>query len=158
MGISLFDAGNDVSVPEYAPVFAAMGKPVFGIHDQPNRPLAGELVAKAASFAVYRVIPHKGIESLLAAEIPVDVQRRFWATASSRPDYPTDCGILEPGAEDDVVRAHTMAVLKKRKGAFDGYAPLLVAFLFDINATLVGTPLSQPTASGAEPAGDAGGA
>ena len=69
-GISVFDAGNDVSVPVFAPVFASMGKPVFGIHDAPKRPLESNVAAKTAEFSRYYVIPHPGVEKLLVTEIP----------------------------------------------------------------------------------------
>jgi hypothetical protein len=88
-GISLFDAGNDVSVPLFAPVFAGMGKPVFGIHDEPKTSLDGGLAPKIDEFTRYQQIPYKGIELLLVTEIPIDVQKRFAATVRDRADYPT---------------------------------------------------------------------
>lgn len=94
-GISIFDAGNDVSVPLFAPVFAAMGKPVFGIHDTPTKPLDQGLVTKAAQFTRYEIIPYPGIEMLLVAETPIDVQNASsprWrpgpTTRASRPCRP----------------------------------------------------------------------
>jgi putative ATP-dependent endonuclease of the OLD family len=126
-GISVFDAGNDVSVPLYAPVFASMGKPVFGIHDRPNETFGPDIAAKTASFTHYEVITYAGIEELLVTEIPVTVQRRFAASVASRLDYPTHCGYLTDMANDDAVRAHVQKLLQARKGLTGGYAPLLVA-------------------------------
>lgn len=126
MGISLFDAGGDTSVPLYAPVFAAMGKPVFGIHDTPVRPLTPEQELKAIEFTIYKVIDYAGIEELLTDQIPVEVQRRFCTAVSTRSDYPQDCGLLDATAGEQDVKDHTRNVLRKRKGSFDGYAPLLV--------------------------------
>lgn len=126
-GISIFDAGNDVSVPVFAPVFADMGKPAFGMHDTPANPLEPGLMAKAARFTRYEVIPYSGIEALLVAEIPIDVQKRFAATATTRPDYPSGVASLPKTASDEEVREHVCQLLKARKGHNDGYAALLVA-------------------------------
>ena len=41
-------------------------------------------------------------------------------------DYPQDCGHLDATAGEQDVKDHTRNVLRKRKGSFDGYAPLLV--------------------------------
>ena len=124
-GISFIDAGNDVSVPVFAPVFAGMGKPVFGIHDTPNKPFDAALDTKTALFTRYEVIPYKSIEQLLVAETPIAVQRRFAASVVTRPDYPT-VPRLAPGATDQDVRDHVRQLLVDRKGSNGGYAGLLI--------------------------------
>jgi putative ATP-dependent endonuclease of OLD family len=126
-GISIFDAGNDVSVPLFAPVFADMGKAVFGIHDMPNKPLTPDQAAKTARFARYQEIPYKGIEQLLVTEVPVDIQRRFAAAVRTRSDYPTGMATLAETADDEEVRAHVRKLLQDRKGDNGGYAALLIA-------------------------------
>jgi putative ATP-dependent endonuclease of OLD family len=125
-GISIFDAGNDVSVPVFAPVFADMGKPVFGFHDTPTKPLEAGLSTKTARFTRYEVIPYDGIERLLIAETPVDVQKRFAAAVTIRPDYPGTAP-LATTATDDEVRTHVRSLLQARKGGNGGYAGLLIA-------------------------------
>lgn len=126
-GLSMFNAQNDVSVPTYAPVFASMGKLVFGIHDTPNVEFALDVRDKANSFSHYEVIGYAGIEELLITEIPVPVQRRFAAAAQNRPDYPTGCGTLPPTASEGEVRAHVRKLLQARKGSNRGYGPVLIA-------------------------------
>ncbi|SCF01111.1 ATP-dependent nuclease [Micromonospora tulbaghiae] len=126
VGLTFFDAGNDVSVPLYAPVFSAMGKPVFGIHDTPTKPLSPDQQAKTSQFTLYQQISYAGVEALLVAEIPVQVQRRFCLNVATRSDYPSECGTLASDANDDDVRQLTLSLLKKRKGALDGYASLLI--------------------------------
>lgn len=125
-GVSIFDAGNDASVPLFAPVFAAMGKPVYGIHDTPTSPLSADATAKAADFTRYEVIQHAGVEKLLVTEIPVEVLRRFANKITMRPDYVPEWGTLDEAADDEAVRDHVFTVLKGRKGA-EGYTPLLLA-------------------------------
>ncbi|MGW4935147.1 ATP-dependent nuclease [Streptomyces sp. NPDC004166] len=124
-GVTVFDAQGDGSVPLFAPVFKSLGKPVYGIHDTPVRPLAADVTAKATDFTRYEVIRHKGVEDLLTQEIPAAVQRRFLAAVASRADYPDKCGYLRDGLDDDAVRALAWQVLKARKG--DGYAAALIA-------------------------------
>jgi putative ATP-dependent endonuclease of OLD family len=125
-GVSVFDAGGDVNVPVYAPVFAAMGKRVYGVHDRPRTPLTADLVTKAEKFTVYREIDYAGVEDLLAAEVSIDAQRRFAADTAQRADYPSQCPRLAEDAEPEAVRTHTRALLKVRKGSNDGYATLLI--------------------------------
>ncbi|MFB9902897.1 ATP-dependent nuclease [Allokutzneria oryzae] len=124
-GISIFNAGNDVSVPLYAPVFATLGKPVFGIHDTPNDEFDEELQTKTTQFTCYEVIPFIGVEDLLVNEVAIAAQRRFLSTVKGRTDYPGECGA--PADEfDEAIRAHVRKLLKARKGSYDGYAALLI--------------------------------
>ncbi|MEU6244023.1 AAA family ATPase [Streptomyces sp. NPDC047024] len=122
-GVSVFDAGNDVSVPVFAPLFKAMGKRVYGIHDTPTKPFDEELQGKTAAFTLYRPIAYSGVEALLATEVPVPVLRRFLEGAAGRPDYPREVGVLGDEDSDEAVRKLTRTVLIKRKG---DYAAMLV--------------------------------
>lgn len=124
-GITIFDAQNDVSVPLFAPVFKGLGKPVYGIHDQPDKPLDVKVAAKTADFTHYTVLNYKSVEKLLVAEVPVDAQRRFLTAVAQRTDYPSGCARPDPAATDPEVKALTYNVLVARKG--DGYAALLIA-------------------------------
>lgn len=126
-GVSVFDAGNDVSVPVYAPLFKSLGKPVYGIHDAPNQAFNADLASAAADFTIYRVIPYSGVEDLLVSEMPEAVKRRFLMHAAGRDDYPVDCGVLAEGAPVTDLDRILGKVLKARKGAFAGYAANLVA-------------------------------
>ncbi|MFB6700892.1 ATP-dependent endonuclease [Streptomyces rubiginosohelvolus] len=124
-GVTVFDAQGDTSVPLFAPVFKAMGKPVYGIHDTPTSSLTADAVAKAGQFTRYEVISYSGVEELLATEVPVDVQRRFLAGVAARSDYPQEVGFLDDYADEASARKLTTQVLKKKKG--DGYAALLIS-------------------------------
>lgn len=126
-GVSVFNAGNDVSVPLYAPLFKALGKPVYGIHDTPSQPLTADLQAKAADFTIYQVSPHVGVESLLATEMPETVKRRFLVRAATRDNYPSDCDVVTYTTPEADLETVLKKVLKARKGAFYGYAADLVA-------------------------------
>lgn len=155
-GVSVFDAGNDVSVPLFAPLFKAMGKRAYGMHDTPTSPLQADLAAKTGDFTLYEVIDYSGIEALLVAEVPVAVQKRFLHSVAARPDYPAEAGRLTGECTDEAVRKQTVAVLKKRKG---DYAALLIAacrnraelpaslaeFLLRIDRDLRVTPPAPPS-------------
>lgn len=124
-GVTVFDAGNDVSVPWFAPAFKGLGKPVYGIHDLPKKPLPPYLAAKSADFSHYEVISYTCIEDLLVAEVPVDVQRRFLAAIADHDDYPSGCARPSPAASEPEVKTLTSNVLTARKGY--GWAALLIA-------------------------------
>ncbi|WP_228924520.1 hypothetical protein [Streptomyces sp. DH7] len=124
-GVSVFNAGGDRAVAAFAPLFKSLGKPVYGIHDTPGKPLPDDAVAKASDFSLYKVIPYDGIEDLLAAEVPAPVQRRFLSVAGELADYPEHYGRLREGMDDAEVAKLLWNVLKKRKG--DGYAALLIS-------------------------------
>lgn len=124
-GVSILDAGNDVSVPLYAPLFKSLGKPAFGLHDAPTKEFAESLRAKAADFCLHKQLPYAGIEDLLVAELPIAIKRRFLERAATFHDYPgptvgADAGHVEV---DYVLRS----VLKARKGANTPYAAELVS-------------------------------
>lgn len=125
-GLSIFDAGGDTRVPLYGPVFADMGKKVFGVHDTPAAPFTTDQAAKARSFQILLDTGYSGIEDLLANEITRDVLRKFLAAVAGRSDYPQQCGTLHSQATDEQVISLAREVLVKRKGQ-EGFAPLLIA-------------------------------
>ncbi len=160
-GLSLFDAGGDARVPLYGPIFAHMGKTVFGVHDTPNTPLTPDQVTKAQSFAVHRDIGYPGIEDLLVAEIAPGILRKFLDVVASRSDYPQQCGHLPQGANEAEVKRLARDVLKARKGT-ETFAPLLIAectrdqlpatlagLLLDIHAHLSAKPPTGGALAGA---------
>jgi putative ATP-dependent endonuclease of OLD family len=126
-GVSVFDAQSDVSVPIYAPLFKSLGKPVYGMHDKPNKPLAADLAAKANDFTEYRVISYSGVEDLLVAEMPTAPKRRFLENVRTRDDYPVECGVIAESSAVHEIDELLSKVLRARKGAYYGYAAALVA-------------------------------
>ena len=158
-GVAVFDAGGDSRVPLYGPVFAALGKTVFGAHDTPKTPFTEDQKKTAESFAIHYDIGYPGIEDLLIKEIASpDALRAFLTTVASRDDYPRHLGYLTQGATDEQVAALAKEVLKVRKAT--EYAPLLIAecrpdelpptlakLMLDINAHLK----AKAAADAAEP-------
>jgi putative ATP-dependent endonuclease of OLD family len=139
-----------------------MGKPVFGIHDKPDKPLDPSLQPKIDKFTLYKEIEHKGIETLLVDETPIEVQRRFAAAVVTRSDYPGVAPLPAP-ATDEQVRAHVRELLTARKGSNGGYAVLLInqcrdaaelpaslsGFLQAIDANLRPAPMSDEVSTAA---------
>jgi putative ATP-dependent endonuclease of OLD family len=163
-GLTVFDAGGDARVPLYGPIFAALGKTVFGTHDSTS--LTDEQKKKAESFVIHLDIGYPGIEDLLVSEISPAVLRKFLAAVASRADYPHHLGCLSEGALEDEVICLARNVLKAKKG-MESLAPLLIAecgpgqlphtltgLLLDINACL--TTKTATDSDVLPPAGAAG--
>ncbi|WP_212742720.1 AAA family ATPase [Kocuria sp. 2SI] len=132
-GVSIYDAKSDGQVPGFAPVFKTLGKRCYGLHDTPNSPFPPNATTNAQHFDKYLVIPHKSIEKLLIDEMPERPKRSFLARASLLPDYPSDAGLLPTNADTNAVDALVESVLLKRKGAYSGYAAMLVAEATDVS-------------------------
>lgn len=125
-GISIFDAQGDSSVPLYAPLFKAMRKSTFGLHDKPKVPFTNEQKNNAACFDVYLETTYSGIEELLSAEVPLEVIDRFLAEVATRPDNPQP-GFVTGGIDEEHRRALAKSLLQARKGSGDGYAAILLS-------------------------------
>lgn len=161
-GISIYDAKSDGQVPGFAPVFKALGKRCYGLHDTPNSSLPASATTDALSFDRYLVIPYKSIEKLLVTEMPERPKRAFLKSVAALPDYPVDAGYLPDGADATEVDALVMSVLLKRKGAYAGYAAMLISeavdvtelpasyvkFLKEIDADVASKDGRQPASSG----------
>lgn len=160
-GVSVYDAKSDAQVPSFAPVFKALGKRCYGLHDTPNGPFPPEAAADALDFDKYLVIGYKSIEKLLVTEMPDRPKRAFLNRAMSLSDYPVDAGYLATTAGTFDVDQLVERVLLKRKGAYYGYAAMLVAeavdvselpssyfnFLLDVHADMSTLGGSTPTAT-----------
>lgn len=175
-GVSIYDAKCDAQVPGLAPVFKALGKRCYGLHDTPNSPFPATAAIDALSFNKYLEIPYKSIEKLLISEMPERPKRAFLSAASALADYPTEAGTLADGATAADVDALVESVLLRRKGAHYGYAAMLVAeaanvselpssyvqFLLDIDADMVTISAQTPSfasasSTGAQPSAPAAG-
>jgi len=126
-GVTVFNAGGDGSVPRYGPIFKALGKLTFGFFDKPATPLSADTKAKLADFTMCWESPHKGMENLIADEVPVATLRRFLDKMKDRADYPTQQPKPESTMSDDEIKELCRKVLKDRKGESYGYGAMLIA-------------------------------
>lgn len=161
VGVTLFNAGGDGSVPRYGPIFKALNKMVFGFFDKQAAPLSADAQARLADFTKHWESPHKGIENLLVAEMKPATLRRFLESVEDRADYPANRKKPAAGMTDDEIAALTRDVLKDRKGDSYGYGALLIAvcqaedelpatmraILDDIHKQLAPRPAQQPAAA-----------
>jgi len=126
-GVSLFNAQNDREAPKFGPIFKALGKPVFGMRDEPNNPDPPEAAVDIGTFDKFWQSPQKGIERILVGEIPCQVLHRFLGEVSTRDDYPANCN-YDTAIEDSALKQLVEKVLKARKGDSYGfgYAGILI--------------------------------
>jgi putative ATP-dependent endonuclease of OLD family len=125
-GVTVFTASGDSDVPRYGPIFTALGKLTFGFYDKPTAPLSADAATKLAKYTQHWASLEKGIENLLAKELPLDVLKRFLAEVQSRADYPASAGTCDSAATDPGIRTLVATVLKARKGEAWGYASILI--------------------------------
>ena len=124
IGVSVFDAGTQSSVPKWGPFFGALKKTTFAFHDHPKTSWTPEQTTNLGIYHQNFESTYDGTEDLLAAEAPPAVHLRFLEQAKYHPDYPTDKGYLKARASNDDVIALSKAVLKAKKGS--GFAAMLI--------------------------------
>lgn len=126
-GVSLFDAGGDQEVPKYGPIFKALGKPVFGMRDKPNRQDQPGTRDNIDAYDKFWESPELGVERILVDDVPESVLHSFLKEVSSRSDYPANCEYdASKGGEE--LKNLAQKVLKARKGDSygHGYAAILI--------------------------------
>ena len=126
-GVSLFDAGGDQEVPKYGPIFKALGKPVFGMRDKPNRQDQPDTRDNIDAYDKFWESPKLGVERILVDDVPESVLHSFLKEVSSRSDYPANCEYdASKGGEE--LKNLAQKVLKSRKGDSysHGYAAILI--------------------------------
>lgn len=119
-GVSLFNAGGDQEAPKYGPIFKALGKPVFGMRDKPNRQDQPGTRDNIDAYDKFWESPESGVERILVDQVPESVLHGFFKKISPRPDYPANCG-YNASMEGKELKALAQKVLKARKGDSYGY-------------------------------------
>lgn len=119
-GVSLFNAGGDQEAPKYGPIFKALGKPVFGMRDKPNRQDQPGTRDNIDAYDKFWESPESGVERILVNQVPESVLHGFFKKVSPRPDYPANCG-YNASMEGEELKALAQKVLKARKGDSYGY-------------------------------------
>jgi putative ATP-dependent endonuclease of OLD family len=123
-GVSIFDAESDGSIPKFAKFFQALGLQTFGFYDYKQRS-AQEKAKFTAVLDVDVEHPYKGLEELLATEIPVARLRKFLKDLIASGINAAHYGIPAAlPADDAAVRKLITNVLRSSKGA--GWATRLL--------------------------------
>ena len=163
-GVSIFTARSDGGVPQWGPIFKALGKQVFGFRDKQAGTPKPDMQAQIDQFDSFWESPEAGTEALLVNYTSPAVHRRFLATVADRADYPSGEAAYDPAANDAAVAALAFKVLKARKGEVSGYPALFIeacqtsaelpelvrTVLMEINEAIQPEPLDIP---GPAPAG-----
>lgn len=114
-GISIIDAEGQGNLERLGRFFKTIEIPAFAFFDRKERSQA-EIDALSSVYEIAREIPYKGVEALLAAEVPLDRQWQF--QEDLRKQDPTDhYDIPASRPDDDQIRKHTVRLLKALKGA-----------------------------------------
>ena len=115
-GVTIFDAEGDGSVKDYGAFFKSLGLKTFAFYDKMNRN-ATQIAEHESSFDINKQTDYKGIETLLANEIPISVQWLF-LTELSNSGALTSEHITIPTVQplDEDLKKLTISVLAKKKG------------------------------------------
>lgn len=120
-GVTFFDSEGDGNLAEYGAFFKSLGLKTFAFYDKKNRTDA-EIKSIEDNFDEHKQTNYKGIEKLLASEVPINVQ---WSFLNSLSGVLVNGPAIPPSQPtDDDVRKLTEQVLVDRKG--DGRAVSLV--------------------------------
>lgn len=119
-GVSLFDAGGDQEAPTYGPIFKALGKPVFGMRDNPNRSDQSGTGDMIDAYDEFWESPESGVERILVNQVPEKALHSFLKEVSRRTDYPANCE-YNVSMEGEELKNLAQKVLKVRKGDSYGY-------------------------------------
>ncbi len=125
-GVSIFTADGDDDVPRWGAIFKALGKLVYGFRDKqttiPNTDVQGQLDC----FDKFWESPHTGVELLLVNQTDAVVHRRFLASVTERPDYPSGVARYTVAMSDSDAADLAIKVLKARKGEGWAYGSLFI--------------------------------
>lgn len=122
-GITIVNAEGDGNLEKLGMFFKEIDIPAFAFFDRKKRSDA-ELKALDDSYLLACEIKQKGAEALMAAEVPLDRQWAFLAAhRATNPDGEHGIPAVRP-ANDDILKQHTISVLKGLKG--DGGAARLL--------------------------------
>jgi putative ATP-dependent endonuclease of OLD family len=125
-GVSIFTASGDGDVPRWGPIFRALGKIPFALHDKQPTPYDAEAQADLASYEENWESPELSIEDLLVSQVPITVLRRFLDDVVQRDDFPIHQATYDASKTEAELPAIARKVLKARKGDAWGYSAMLV--------------------------------
>ncbi|MFO0617238.1 MAG: AAA family ATPase [Polyangiaceae bacterium] len=115
-GVSIVSADGDGSLAEFGKFFCALGMPVFGLLDNKVRTEKDQQALEGAGFTKLTETQYRGMEDLLAAEVPLPHQWTFLSEIRDAGVAPTaKIPAVRPG-DDAQLRTLTSSVLKDSKG------------------------------------------
>lgn len=124
IGVSVFDATSQSSVPKWGPFFETLNKVTFAFHDKPKKAWTESHQEALGTYQINFESDYPGSEELLVAELPNHVLKRFLEAAASHAEYPTDKGYLSNEPSEAEVSELARNVLFHKKGS--GFAALAI--------------------------------
>jgi len=114
MGVSIFNAGSENSIPLYGDYFKQQGKIVFAVFDK-QRDDALQKIEDSVDHAYE--IPYKGIETMLLKETDEAIISQFYKQLQSDGEWPTH---IKPAEDDDDIEDIKKALLNYFKKSKSG--------------------------------------
>lgn len=114
-GVTIFSAEGDGSVGEFGAFFGALELPAYALLDKKQRNSADQKNIDEAGFQLVTEIPYKGMESLLAREVPITKQWMYLEAVRDSVLH-KKYGIPDSKPEDEKIRSLTTSTLKDGKG------------------------------------------
>lgn len=114
-GVAFFDSDGDGAIPKFGTFFNALGLKSFAFYDYKKR-RPEEKARFTSTFLIDCEHPHKGIEALVATEMPV---ARLWAFLEGLRDSGESGEVVIPAAmpPESEIRRLSLSLLKGGKGA-----------------------------------------
>jgi len=121
-GVTVVPSDGQGNLAKLGQFFGGIGLRTYALFDKQKDSTQTHEICNAFDHAWE--LDYSGIEKLLAEEVPVMVQHRFFAEVCEWPDYPSGNLNYHPDLDDDDVRRLTARLLKLRKGS--SYAARLI--------------------------------
>lgn len=135
LGIAVFDAESETSIPVFGNYFKQLGKTVFAVFDKQS----SENLAKiTAAVDMPCESPHKGFEELVLAETNISVLHQFaldLVTANEWPTHLNHCKPANSSTEDEVKRG-LLEYFRWSKGAKSCASLLASCSIAEMPATI----------------------
>jgi putative ATP-dependent endonuclease of the OLD family len=112
-GVTIFCADGDGSIGDFGKFFASLGLKIFAFLDQKKRHKTEEANINAAGFTILCQTQYKGIEKLLATEIPL---RHQWTYLEQLREAEISYVVPAQRPNDEALRELTYNVLADGKG------------------------------------------
>lgn len=114
-GVTIVTADGDGSIAEFGRFFTSLDLPAFAFFDKKTRAQKEIDALNNAGFKILNEIAYPGMEELLAAEVPLNIQWAYLEDLRDSGAAPkTHIPVARPG--DDQVREFTRQTLKDGKG------------------------------------------
>ena len=114
-GVTVFDADGDGNVKGYGAFFKSLGLRTFAYYDKMNR-TSDQITELESNFEINMQTDYMGIDTLLATEIPSEIQWEYLRELSASGGLASEPALPTYRPSDDELRILTIKILKNKKG------------------------------------------